>query len=72
MIEIDKRSVSALLSQKGICFTELNCLDGDLIIGLSGEIDLNRVLYIEAIVEALGLKGAWILHGRERFYLEAG
>jgi hypothetical protein len=68
MIEIDKRSVSSLLSQKGVSFTELNCLNGELIIGLS-DLDLDTVLYLSAIVETLGLKGAWIMYGRERFYL---
>lgn len=61
MIELDRKSVSALLQEKGLVFTELGFRDSTLFIGLPGkEVQLEVLLYISAIVDGLGLKNAWV------------
>jgi hypothetical protein len=70
MVEADARTISARLRERGICFSELSCRDGALIIGLSDDITVEAIAFIGVFVEALGFKGARIKSKGSVFYLE--
>jgi hypothetical protein len=72
MIEIDRSSVGALLQERGIVFRELSVKGNVLRLTFpdSDSIPLEDMLYVGALVEALGLKGAWVTHRHNSMFLE--
>jgi hypothetical protein len=70
VIEHDSRAVSALLSERGILLNRLDVRDGSLVIGLAEPPTIEVYLYVNAIAEVLGLKGAWVSYRGEVFKLE--
>lgn len=62
MIDADKDAINTLLKQKGVLFNELSARDNVLVIGITGELDIESLMYVANVVYALGLKGAWLKH----------
>lgn len=72
MIEYDKHSIGDLLESKGVIFRELSVRDNILRITLPDMdyVPLENVLYVSAIIEALGISGAYLTVNNRTLFLE--
>lgn len=70
IVEHDTRSVSALLLERGISISSLDAKDDALIIGLAESPRWEVLIYINALVEALGFKRAWVSYRGQVWVLE--